>query len=104
MATNIAITLLVLMSLQQALSSRMLQLGGAPRVFLSDVCTESISTFLTTSSMAEAAEYLGNPATYRRYEEYSISWTVKITEGKKVADEIAEKYGFINTGQASCTM
>lgn len=101
MATKIAVTLLVLMSLQQVLSSRMLQLGGAPRVLLSDVCTESLNT---TFSLAEEAVYLGNPATYRKYEEYSISWTVKITEGKEVADEIAEKYGFTNTGQASCPL
>ena len=105
MAMKIAIPLLVLLSLQQALSSRMLSLGGAQQAFahVSDVCMESIasSAFQTASSMAEAAEFIGNQATYRKYEEYSISWTVRVTQGKDVADEIAERYGFTNIGQAS---
>lgn len=99
---KIAIPFLLLLSLQQVLSSRIVLLGGTQPVVMGDVCREELtSTFQAASTVAEMAESIGNQATYRRYEEYSISWTVKITEGKDVADEIAEKYGFINAGQAS---
>ena len=39
--------------------------------------------------------------TFRQREEYTINWMVKIFEGREKADEIAERYGFINNGQVS---
>ena len=32
------------------------------------------------------------------YEEYTTEWTVDVPEGRDVADEIAERLGFINDG------
>ena len=35
---------------------------------------------------------------------YSNSWAVEVTGGKDIANEIAERHGFINLGAVSVTM
>ena len=38
---------------------------------------------------------------FDEHEEYTSEWIVKIADGDKTADEIADRHGFINKGPAS---
>ena len=62
---------------------------------LGEVCRAESKANLLKNLETVASE------TFRQREEYTINWKVKIFEGREKADEIAERYGFINNGQVS---
>ena len=79
-----------------ALGSNLLQ--PESDLSLSEVCRAESKAELLENMQTLASE------TFREREEYTIDWMVKIPEGWEKADEIAERYGFINYGQASSSL
>ena len=99
-ATSQHVFLLLVLQLQGMLlfasGSNLLQLQSD--LSLSEVCRAESKAELLENMQTLASE------TFREREEYTIDWMVKIPEGWEKADEIAERYGFINDGQASSSL
>lgn len=61
------------------------------------VAISEICQFDDTGNL-QIQNYVG---TFREYDEYTIEWVVNILGGRNAAEEIANKYGFINFGQVN---
>ena len=63
---------------------------------LSEVCR-----YTSEAGNPHMEEVKNDQETFREHEEYAIEWDVIITKGQDVADEIADRLGFINYGLVS---
>ena len=67
---------------------------------IDNVATSEICRFVAAGSL-QMQEVKNNKETFREHEEYINEWVINIIEGSDVADEIAEKHGFLNVGLVS---
>ena len=67
---------------------------------IDNVATSEVCRFVDADSL-QMQEVENDEETFREHEEYTIEWVVNIMEGPDVADEIADKYGFVNFGPVS---
>ena len=86
--------------IQVLLSLQVLYAFYASPQSIDNVATSEVCRFVDAESL-QMQEVENDEETFREHEEYTIEWIVNIMEGPDVADEIADKYGFVNFGPVS---
>ena len=69
---------------------------------IDNVATSEVCRFVDAENLqVQLQEVENDKETFSEHEEYTMEWAVNVMEGPDVADEIAEKYGFVNFGPVS---